>query len=210
MSRIPLWIAAAAGLILGLSGGWALWGHRAPIAETPAVAMRQKDSSLVLERAPDPNAKAPSVIPKGGVLERVVHVTVLPGGPTATSRTNAPESIEGPNRGALPSTPAMATPAGGCGAVRVDLALVRMPDGSRRVVASSPDGAVLGGVDVPVTPAEALRPAPRWAAGPAYELQTGRMGAALSRTIGPFVLSALAFSDRGGHSSVGFVAQIRF
>ena len=50
-----------------------------------------------------------------------------------------------------------------CPPVTIDLSLVREKGGSRRAIASSPDGAIVSGLDIPV---ETLSYAPRvWAAG---------------------------------------------
>jgi hypothetical protein len=52
----------------------------------------------------------------------------------------------------LPKSPIM-----NCSPVDVDLSLVRMPDDTRRVFASSPNGTIVGGLDVPVAPAPTFR-----------------------------------------------------
>lgn len=66
----------------------------------------------------------------------------------------------------------------------VDLTLVRMPDDTRRVVASSPTGTILGGLDVPLAPLkiEADRP---WAAGISRGTGGESWGAWLDRDVGP-------------------------
>lgn len=51
-----------------------------------------------------------------------------------------------------------------CPICTVDLTLVRMPDDMFRVVASSPNGTVMGGLDVPVAPLRVEKNHP-WAAG---------------------------------------------
>jgi len=51
-----------------------------------------------------------------------------------------------------------------CPPVTVDLQLIH-EDGGRRVVASSPDGRVIAGLDVPVTPALIMPDRREWAAG---------------------------------------------
>jgi hypothetical protein len=52
-----------------------------------------------------------------------------------------------------------------CPLCSVDLTLVRMNDGSRRVVASSTTGEVVTGIDIPLLPAD---PNLKWAAGVSY------------------------------------------
>src|SRR3546814_7712432 len=67
--------------------------------------------------------------------------------------------------------------------VRTDLSLVQQ-DGGRRVIASSPDGTVIGGVDVPITQT-LLPPTPhRWAAGANYDPFGQRYGAWVERDFG--------------------------
>jgi hypothetical protein len=82
--------------------------------------------------------------------------------------------------------------------VTVDLSLVRMPDKTRRVIASSPDGKILSGVDVPIE-LERVRSLPRWSlsAIAVGDLDGIRPGALLSRRIGQMVLGAGALSDPG-------------
>lgn len=97
----------------------------AMVMEEPAPAIRQQDGSLVLERKPDPVAKPAHAIPKGATIERIVSVSVKP---------KASE---------LQSLPVL-------NPVRVDLTFARLSDQTMRVIASSPDGEVIGGNDIPV------------------------------------------------------------
>lgn len=128
---------------LGLGIGFAVWGHQGPAVGGPAPQQRQPDGSVVIERRPDvgPPSAPVHAIPKGGTEERRVAVTIVP----------APAAD-------CPKPPA----------VHVDLSLVRFGDGSARVVASSPDGQVSNGLDVPIS--AAIREAePRlWAAGVSF------------------------------------------
>ena len=57
-----------------------------------------------------------------------------------------------------------------CPPVEVNLSHVRMPDGSSRVVAWSPDGKVNSGLDVPITEVyrDAVQNKTHWAAGVSY------------------------------------------
>lgn len=52
-----------------------------------------------------------------------------------------------------------------CPLCSVDMTLVRMNDGSRRVIASSTTGEVVNGIDIPLLPAD---PSLKWAAGVSY------------------------------------------
>lgn len=121
-----------------------------PVVETPAAAEKQSDGSIVLERtATQPTAAPKMELPKGGKLERTVSVTVQP---------EAHFKMPTPGQAAIEQ----------CPPVSVDLALVRMPDQSRRVVASSKDGDVIAGLDVPVDTPALDEPKP-WAAGLSYD-----------------------------------------
>jgi hypothetical protein len=138
---MPRWmiylLLAIAALVGAAALGWWL-GQPKPVQETAAAAQRQGDGSVVLERRPDPAAKPKQQTPKKTRLERVAQVTVQPS----------------------------AAPAGEpCPPVSVDMSLVRESDGSRRLLASSPDGTIIGGVDVPVETAVPPPKPLRWASG---------------------------------------------
>lgn len=156
---------ALGGMLVGLALGWQLWRPAAPVVETYAAPVRQADWSLVLERKPDPAARPRHEIPAGAVVERVATVTVQP------EQVLAHETPLSGNRNISDS----AIPPCSCAPVHVDLSLVRLEDGSRRVVASARGGTVLGGVDVPVESAAPPRVL-RWAAGPEYDLVARRWG----------------------------------
>lgn len=147
--------ALIVGVIAGMVVSWILWKPKKTV-ETYAAAEVQADGSQKIERKPDPSAKPPHMVPKGAKVERVIQVRVQP-------RPADPlPSIHGSDETALPQPPSPVP----CPPVTVDLSLVRLPDGMRRVIASSPDGTILpGAVDIPV---EAAAPEPRkmvWAAG---------------------------------------------
>lgn len=131
-----------------------------PAIEGPAPAVLQADGSVVVERAPDPKARPPHALPRGAKVERVVSVTVEPSGKGIT----------------LPSGEVKCPP------VTVDLSLDRMPDGTRRVVASSPDGQITKALDIPV---ESIAPpaAHKWAAGLSYDPVKGTPGVWLERDL---------------------------
>lgn len=175
----------------GAAAGW--WWARpdGPRPEPPATAQRQADGSLILERRPDPQARPQQAIPPGKKLERVAKVTVQPDAP--------------------------APPAGQpCPPVTVDLSLVREPDGAHRVLASSPDGQVVGGIDIPVAPAMIPPPEKRWAAGLSWSPTTRTSGIWLERDVRIPLIDAHArvgvdvVETSGGHAEVRLRVGVAF
>lgn len=69
-----------------------------------------------------------------------------------------------------------------CPVCTVNLTYSLMPDGSHRVSANSPDGKVIGGLDVPLVPISVPDSHP-WAAGILYGTDKGLF---LDRDLGPF------------------------
>ncbi len=182
--------ALAGAFAAGMALGWRMNQPMPAKPEARAVAVRQKDRSLILERKPDAKLVPPHVLPQGAKLERQIQVRVRPSaaakvptyGPSLPVRESPPD--------ATPFPP-----------VTVDLSLVRMQDTTQRVIASSPDGIVVGGLDVPVDPPPVSRDF-KWtvSALAGYDLTQSRKvyGAMASRTAGPFVMQA------------GFVGNIAF
>lgn len=170
----PLWLYLVAAVLLvcaGMYASWALYGPKPAPPETYAASAVQSDGSVVLERKPNAVASAPMAIPKGAKVERVVQVKAKPK--------------------PLASAMAWDTP------VTIDLALVRQQDNTRRVIASSPDGEILGGVDIPID-ARLISEQPQWAAGLSYDTNR-KAGIWLDRDIGPFRAGiAMRQSDIGG------------
>ncbi|MEN8721160.1 MAG: hypothetical protein ABF296_12955 [Oceanococcaceae bacterium] len=154
--------ACAAG---GFWGGYQWRASLTPAESTAPAAERRIDGgAVVLERSPPGTAEEralPTVpVPEQAVPERRVRVVIQPIPVEAT----------------CPDPPSCV----------VDLSLVREGDG-RRVVAISPTGAVIGGLDVPLIPL-GQPTAGRWAAGVAYHTRDGSAGAWLERDIGRVVV----------------------
>jgi hypothetical protein len=150
-------LGAALFFALGLSVGYRLYRPK-PVTAKEAFApeIRQKDGSLVLTR--DPNAKVPGppkVIPKGAEVIRSAQVLYLPTGVTPGSR--------------LPD--------------EIDLHLMKMPDGTERILAESPTGTIVGGMDIPRKPAT---PDLKWAAGGMYGPVQKTYGVFVDRDLGPW------------------------
>lgn len=143
----------------GAAAGW-WWAQPdgQPPPETPAPAQRQSDHSLILERRPDPQARPRQQMPPSARLERVAQVTVQPN----------------------PRPPEAGAP---CPPVTVDLSLVQDQAGAHRVLASSPDGQVVGGIDIPVAPAPVPATTRRWAAGLSWSPITRTSGIWIERDV---------------------------
>ena len=136
-------------------------------------AARQADGSLILERAPDAKAVPAQQIPKGAKVERIERIQVRAS--SAPAAATAPTNGSGLPAAALtPALPSTTT---------VDLTLLRMPDDTQRVVASSPDGTIVGGVDIPVSSAPRE---PKSTAIGGYDLANKAYLAGYLHKLGPF------------------------
>ena len=165
--------------VAGLFFGLCFRAEPVHVIEASAPAVRQSDGSLILERKPDASAVAPMQIPKSAKVERLAKVMVKPR-PVASAADHF----------------RAATKMVDCAPVTLDLALVKMPDDSRRMIASSPDGEVVAGFDMPVLPTISVAP-PKWSAGLSYSDQR-QLGAWLDRDVGRAVVGvAVRQSDRG-------------
>lgn len=81
---------------------------------------------------------------------------------------------------------------------------MRMPDQTRRVVASSMDGDILGGIDIPIEVTR-FQSARQWAAGATMAMTTdGRreLGAFVDRDLGPLRLGVELQQRREGWAVV--------
>lgn len=136
------WLAALVVVLLSAAVGFWL-GKPAPVIETAKPAETQDDGSTIVERKPDAKAKPKHQTPKGAKVERVG--TIIAQGET-------PPEIK-----ACTSIP--------CPSVTIETSLVRLPDGSKRVIVSSPDGQIQRAVDIPVETAAPPPEPPKWAAG---------------------------------------------
>ena len=174
MKHFPLTERAlhvVAGVVLGLLAAWYLWSPDQPPPDTPAPAQ---------EIAPTKAA------PHGAlVLERAPNKNVKPAPlpPKHKAERVAKATVQSDKR---PDCPPLT----------IDMTLARAPDGSQRVIASSPDGAVIGGMDVPVgPPAGVVRNLP-WAAGASYAPEHRGYGGWIDRDMGPFRLGVELNQDR--------------
>lgn len=165
-------------LIVGMFLGAAAlswWNAPTKIIESPAAAARQADGSLVAERTAT-NPKA-----------KPVHAVPKGGKAERTIRVDVqPERTD-------------------CPVCSVDLTLVRMGDDTRRVVASSPTGVVIGALDVPIMPIEVEKHHP-WAVGISRATGEESWGVWLDRDIGPLRIGGEA--NKTGDNN--YEARLRF
>lgn len=164
-------------VIVCLAGGW-LWGYHwekpTTVKEGAAAAIMQKDHSVVLERTPA--AQAPTAAlklpdtPKGSTPIRKIDVTIQPTGHLvlrpvplpAPADEAAPAAASGPaiasgdqsvvltNKQFVPPSQADCERYYMCPAVTTSVTIVRMSDGTKRAIASTQDGTVVGGTDIPL------------------------------------------------------------
>lgn len=146
-------IAALLGALVGLGFGWKFWRSTPGKREGSAAVVVLPSGDVMLGRDAGGSPKPATAVPPGAKVERIIRVVVKPSPGPSTGET-APTNGSGPGTDATPGPPSTAT--NPCPPVQVDLTLVRMPDKTRRVIASSHDGQVLPGssVDIPVDVAD--------------------------------------------------------
>lgn len=144
MRREAIVLLIIAVVLVGFGFGAAWWMFKpVPVIETTNPAETQPDGSTVIERKPDAKAKPKQQTPKGAKVERVIEIVA--------------QGVTPPEIAACTSVR--------CPPVKVDLSLVRLPDNTKRVLASSPDGQIVGAVDIPVETAAPPPEPPKWAVG---------------------------------------------
>ena len=176
LTRNQALIVALAILVIGvLIGKWMFNSTEVvreiakPAQILPATAASPNGGQL-LAHEPGKAAAPAQALPKGLKPLVVGQITVKP-----TARAQA-------------AADAAAKP--DCPPVTVDFTLARDKDGIQRIAASSKDGEVIGGFEVPVAPVLQLASRP-WAAGAAYSSQKN-IGAWVDRDIGRLRLGVQA------------------
>lgn len=175
----------------GLAAGWKLYQPE-KVIETPKPEVRQSDGSVILERDPDakPEAPAPNLPAKP---KRTVVVKVKP------KPEPKPEPVKPGPDGFCPAPRE-------CPALTVRLDLVDKDKG-QRVIASSPDGEIVGGIDIPREP-YINHKQPKWAIGATYASDKSGdnvIGGFVDRDFGPFRVGVEADQD-----SIRVRAGVRF
>lgn len=208
------WAYIFAGMVivaLSLTAAWYVWAPKPAPPETYKPATVQADNSVVLEKKPDAAAKAPMMIPKGSTVEKIVKITVQAKNPiqSISGTVEVKETVRMDK--AAPEALAVAQAVPECPPVNVTLALVRDQDQTRRVVASSDDGIILGGVDIPVENVAPVVPKV-WAAGAVFDPFKQTYGAFVDRDLGWLRLGAQLNQRNQGDipNQIWLKAGIRF
>jgi len=179
MPNLKIYAAVAAAVLIAVAtatGCWYIWKPAPKVPEIAAKEEKQKDGSVVLEKAPDPKAKPAMMTPKGEKVERTATVTVRP------------------DKGPDPVT-------NKCPDIKVDLAITQDPKTLlRRITAKSPDGEIVAGLDIPVEDAVPPPKEKSWAAGATISTNN-KYGGWVDRDMGPWRLGIQinqASDTRGG------------
>lgn len=207
--------------VVTVTSCWHLWGRTPtvlPATAKPAVV--QRDGSLIVAVAPDATAKSKASIPIGAKVERVVRVSLQAKTPVQTitgsvevseirtamqelklSDVPRAQTVTEPSATAVPACEITCTQ---YKPVDLELSIVRLPDNSRRIIATAENGDILSAVDIPV---EDAKPAPepkKWSAGV--------VGNPFRHTLGVFVDRRYGWLTIGGEimqrDSLTFPAQI--
>ncbi len=190
------YVIGVGSLLLGLLAGWFLW-HPVSKPETSAPEQPLNSGGIIVRR--EPEAPIPKPVKRaakeaGGKLERSVSVTVQPEMGTVQPHVGSADANQGE-----PCT---------CNPVTVGLGLVRMPDRTRRVVATAQGGEILSAIDIPIDPAPYAKSL-KWAAGATYDPLHREFGAFVDRDLGPFRLG-LELQQRDGGLAAVVRAGVRF
>lgn len=124
------------------------------------------DSTKLLAKQPDKNAKADTPLSKGATLERLVKFSVkqkkLPAQPKQEGTQTA--NVEGKVGGKNSETPLDEL----CPPIDISLALILDKGKQQRVEAYSSNGEIVGGIDIPVHDITIPKEAKKWAVGMSY------------------------------------------
>jgi len=123
-------------------------------------------NTKILAKQPDKEAKADMPLPKGATLERLVKFSVkqkkLPAQPTQEGIQTT--NVEGKVGGVSGETSLDEL----CPPIDISLALILDKDKQQRVEAYSPNGDIVGGIDIPVRDITIPKEAKKWAVGMSY------------------------------------------
>lgn len=190
-------------LIIGITIGWAIWHPRPQITiEKPAPAKVLPSGHTAIQRAPEALPSVQAVadafsLDHRAKVVRELHFDVAPISVPAAAPTVAHEGTQKQHPVSM-----------SCQPVHVDLSLVKLPDGSERVVASAKGGDILNAIDMPVV-SLTQSAQPKWAAGALYDVAHRRYGGFLDRDLGPFRVGVEVMESRNYPTDYGYTAAVK-
>lgn len=171
--QIKLILAAILLCMSCLSGiyiGYKMFNNKPEIVyQHSAGEVVVNSNTKLLAKQPDKDAKADMPLPKGATLERLVKFSVtqkvkqkkLPAQPQESTESR---NVEGKVGGKNSETPLDEL----CPPIDISLALILDKDKQQRVEAYSPNGDIVGGIDIPVRDITIPKEAKKWAVGMSY------------------------------------------
>ena len=141
-------------------------------------------NTKILAKQPDKDAKADMPLPKGATLERAVKFSVKQKAQPKQEGTQTP-NVEGKVGGVSGETSLDEL----CPPIDISLALILDKDKQQRVEAYSPNGDIMGGIDIPVRDITIPKEAKKWAIGMSYNTLEAK-GLWVERDIGRIRLGA--------------------
>jgi len=125
-------------------------------------------NTKILAKQPDKDAKADMPLPKGATLERMIKFSVRQKAKQTqegdSSQSTESRNVEGKVGGVSGETSLDEL----CPPIDISLALILDKDQQQRVEAYSPNGDIVGGIDIPVRDITIPKEAKKWAVGMSY------------------------------------------
>lgn len=176
--------ALVLGVVAGLSSGWWLWRPKPAPVETAAAAIQlPKSGAMVIERNPAA-AVPPKIVAATKELNRKAKLTRAA---TITVQPTQPD----------------------CDPVEIELGLVKLPDNTSRIVTTSDNATVTGGVDIPVATEQVVKEM-KWAAGASFDVRERSYGVFVDRDFGFLRVSAEIRQSKEQGATAIVRAGVRF
>jgi hypothetical protein len=146
------------------------------------------ENTKLLAKEPDKNAKADMPLPKGATLERIVKFTVKQKRLSAKVQEVVESGKQQGMDGGISGDKSLDEL---CPPIDISLALITDMDKQQRVEAYSPNGEIVGGIDIPVRDLTIPKEQNKWAIGASYNTAKIK-GIWLERDLGRIRLGAEA------------------
>ncbi len=177
--------------LFGVFIGYKVFDNKPQIVVQHSASEKRIDKdTIILAKEPDKNVKADIPMPKGATLDRVVKFSVKqkakPKDIQEAPQTHRQQGDLGGKTGDKPLDEL-------CPPIDISLALITDKDKQQRVVASSPNGDIVGGIDIPAHDLTIPAEPKKWAIGASYNsLKVG--GIWIERDVGRIRLGVEAQS----------------